>query len=163
MESLSDDPDDDDDIDVEKFTEVEGTRFANDYRQHQAESLYMIRKQLHGIKQMQKKQASRLGPPQHTLRYMSARRPCTICRLLNPPAEEGEDQAGAKKTGLHCTTCRVAVCTASDCLMAHIYQGKGSVVSAKAWAAMTESAHQGGHKAVPTRAPTGEDDDEDDL
>ena len=93
MEAFSDDPAEDDEvIDVEMFTEVDGTRFTNDFRQYQAESLLLIRKQLHGIKQAQKKQRGGGGPPQHTLRYMSRRRPCTICVLLNPPAAEDEDQ-----------------------------------------------------------------------
>ena len=82
-------------------------------------------------------------------------------RIAQPPAAEDEDQAGAKKTGLHCTTCRVAVCTASACLMAHIYHGKGSVVRSSTWIAMTESADQGGYKAVPSRAPAADDEETD--
>ena len=161
MEPLSDDPAEDDDevMDVETFTEVDGNRFQNDFRQYTADSLLLIRKQLHGIKQAQKKQRGGGGPPPHTLRYMSKRRPCTICVLLNPPAAQDE-LAGAKKTGLHCTTCRVAVCTASACLMAHIFQGKGSVVRRVAWANMTEAADQGEHKSVPSRAPTADDEDQ---
>ena len=120
----------------------------------------MIRKELHGIKQAQKKQRGGGGPPQHTLRYMSRRRPCTICVLLNPAGEDEEQKPG-KKTDLHCTTCHVAVCTASACLMAHIYHGKGSVVRSSTWIAMTESADQGGYKAVPSRAPAADDEETD--
>ena len=159
MVSLSDDPDTDDDVDVEKFTEVQGTKFANDFRQYQATSLYEIRKQLHGIKQEQKKQRGGGGPPPHTLRYMNTRRHCTICVLLNPAGEDEEQKPG-KKTDLHCTTCHVAVCTASACLMAHIYHGKGSVVRSSTWADMTEKADQGGYRAVPSRAPPTADDED---
>ena len=160
MEALSDDPAEDDEvIDVEMFTEVDGTRFTNDCRQYQAESLLLIRKELHGIKQAQKKQRGGGGPPQHTLRYMNTRRHCTICVLLNPAGEDEEQKPG-KKTDLHCTTCHVAVCTASACLMAHIYHGKGSVVRSSTWADMTEKADQGGYRAVPSRAPPTADDED---
>ena len=68
MEPLSDDPAEDDDevMDVETFTEVDGNRFQNDFRQYTADSLLLIRKQLHGIKQAQKKQRGGGGPHHRT-------------------------------------------------------------------------------------------------